>query len=79
MRSKEDALDYRYFPEPDLPPLEITNERYKRLDEQKIVIPHEIIKKFKEDYGFNKEYINALISDKEILNYFFSILRHCEE
>ncbi|HMS91706.1 MAG TPA: Asp-tRNA(Asn)/Glu-tRNA(Gln) amidotransferase subunit GatB [Candidatus Absconditabacterales bacterium] len=79
MRSKEDALDYRYFPEPDLPPLEITNERYKRLDEQTIVIPHEIIKKFKEEYGFNKEYINALISDKEVLDYFLTIVSHCKE
>ena len=79
MRSKEDALDYRYFPEPDLPPLEITDERYKRLDEQAIIIPHEIIKKLKEEYNFNKEYINALISDKDILNYFLSILSHCEE
>lgn len=70
MRSKEDALDYRYFPEPDLPPVEITDERYKRLEQQVITIPHEIIKKFKEVYGFNKEYINALISDKDTLDYF---------
>lgn len=79
MRSKEDALDYRYFPEPDLPPLEIADERYQRLDEQTIVIPHEIIKKLKEEYGFNKEYINALISDKEVLDYFLTIVGQCKE
>lgn len=73
MRSKEDALDYRYFPEPDLPPLQINEETFKRLDEQTIVIPHEIIKKMKEEYGFNKEYINALISDKETLDYFLTL------
>lgn len=73
MRSKEDALDYRYFPEPDLPPLKIQDETKKRLNEQAIVIPHEIIKQFN-NYGFNKEYINALISDKKILDYFISIL-----
>lgn len=70
MRSKEDALDYRYFPEPDLPSLHLSDETFKRLDEQTIVIPHEVIKQFSQDYGFNKEYINALISDKDILNYF---------
>ena len=72
MRSKEDALDYRYFPEPDLPQLHLTDETFKRLDEQTIIIPHEVIKQFSQDYGFNKEYINALISDKDILNYFVS-------
>lgn len=70
MRSKEDALDYRYFPEPDLPPLHVSDEKMKRLNEQTIVIPHEIIKKLSQDYGFNKEYINALINDYEILKYF---------
>jgi len=76
MRSKEDALDYRYFPEPDLPELRLNDETLKRLNEKKIVIPHEIIKQFKQDYGFNKEYINAIISDKEVLNYFFEIYNH---
>jgi aspartyl-tRNA(Asn)/glutamyl-tRNA(Gln) amidotransferase subunit B len=78
MRSKEEALDYRYFPEPDLPPLKIEDETMKRLDQQSITIPHNIIKQFRE-YGFNKEYINALISDKEVLDYFFTILNHCEK
>jgi aspartyl-tRNA(Asn)/glutamyl-tRNA(Gln) amidotransferase subunit B len=73
MRSKEDALDYRYFPEPDLPPLKLSNQTIEQLNNSTIIIPHNIIKQFKE-YGFNKEYINALISDKEILDYFTTIL-----
>ncbi|MFA6256255.1 MAG: Asp-tRNA(Asn)/Glu-tRNA(Gln) amidotransferase subunit GatB [Candidatus Absconditabacterales bacterium] len=79
MRSKEDALDYRYFPEPDLPPLKIDKKRMERLNGKEITIPHHIIKKLKEEYGFNKEYINALIGDKEVLDYFFTILSHCEK
>lgn len=75
MRSKEDALDYRYFPEPDLPPLVIDDAKMKRLDEQTLEIPHDIIKKMKEDYGFNKEYINALIGDKEMLDYFLACVK----
>jgi len=43
--------------------------------EKEIVIPYDIIKTMKEDYGFNKEYINALISDKEVLDYFLAITR----
>lgn len=73
MRSKEDALDYRYFPEPDLPPLVLNNETLKQLDNETLEIPYQIIKKFKE-FWFHKEYINAIISDKETLDYFLSIL-----
>jgi aspartyl-tRNA(Asn)/glutamyl-tRNA(Gln) amidotransferase subunit B len=61
MRSKEDALDYRYFPEPDLPELHLSKEIIERLDKQEIINPNDIIKTMKEKYGFNKEYINALI------------------
>ena len=46
MRSKEEALDYRYFPEPDLPPLKIDKRTMEQLNNQKIVIPHNIIKQF---------------------------------
>lgn len=74
MRSKEDALDYRFFPEPDLPQLHIDEEIMKRLSEQKVEIPYTIIKTFKEDYGFNKEYINALIGDKDVLHYFNAMI-----
>ena len=73
MRSKEDTLDYRYFPEPDLPPLKINNETLEQLNTSTILIPHDIIKKFTQEYGFNKEYINALISDKETLDYFLEV------
>ena len=75
MRYKEDALDYRYFPEPDMPELILTDEQLNRLNEQKLIIPYEIIKKFKQEYWFNKEYINWLINDQEVLNYFLDIVK----
>lgn len=79
MRSKEDALDYRYFPEPDLPPLLLDNETLQQLNNETLEIPYQIIKKFKTQFWFHKEYINAIISDKETLDYFFDILSHCEK
>jgi len=74
MRSKEDALDYRFFPEPDLPPLVLEDDIMKWLDSQELEIPHDIIKQMKEEYGFNKEYINALIGDKLVLDYFLALI-----
>ncbi len=69
MRSKENALDYRYFPEPDLPILDLKNIEYTTQDTE-IVIPFMIVKQLKEEYGFHKEYINTLINDKVVLDYF---------
>ncbi len=74
MRSKEDALDYRYFPEPDMPTLQLDDKMIKWLNDKSLIIPHDIIKKFKQEYGFHKEYINALIWDQNTLNYFVDSL-----
>lgn len=74
MRSKEDALDYRYFPEPDLPPLTITREIMDEIDESPLLLPSVFITRCREEFGFHKEYINALINDKETLDYFLACL-----
>jgi aspartyl-tRNA(Asn)/glutamyl-tRNA(Gln) amidotransferase subunit B len=54
MRSKEEALDYRYFPEPDMPTLDLETLENKKLVETventKLEIPYLLIKKFKEEY-----------------------------
>ncbi len=77
MRSKEEALDYRYFPEPDLPSLNLKKiedseweKILEKIEKSDLSIPYILIKKFKQEFWFNKEYINALISDKEVLDYF---------
>ncbi len=75
MRSKEDALDYRYFPEPDLPPLELTDEF---IEEQKVGLVKSAFtraKQYKEEYWFSKEYITPLISDLEISDYFEKLVQ----
>ncbi len=74
MRSKENAIDYRYFPEPDLWTLYLNDEILSKINNEKLIIPHRIIKNFR-DIWFNKEYTNAIISDKKILDYFYSSLR----
>lgn len=74
MRSKEDALDYRYFPEPDLPPLHLTREILDTLDETELLLPSVFIERCRQEFEFNKEYINVLINDKETLEYFLACL-----
>lgn len=70
MRSKEDALDYRYFPEPDLPDLVLDQELLNQAEQAQLLIPSEKIRKMKSEYWFHKEFINALIGDLKVLNFF---------
>ncbi len=74
MRSKEDALDYRYFPEPDLPPLKLEKQFIEKIKEKLVESPFSKIKRYKEQYWFNKEYINALINNVDINNFFEKLI-----
>ena len=69
-RSKEDAEDYRYFPEPDMPTLELSEADLKEFNEVQIDRPFDYVSKCKE-FWFNKEYINALLLDKSLFDFFF--------
>ena len=67
-RVKETAADYRYFPEPDIPPIKIKNLKFKikNLPE----LPDEKIKRFIEKYGLSKYQIEILIATREKADYF---------
>jgi aspartyl-tRNA(Asn)/glutamyl-tRNA(Gln) amidotransferase subunit B len=75
MRSKEDALDYRYFPEPDLPPLKLTDEFIENQRKTLVESAFSRAKRYKEEYNFHKEFITPLISDLEISNYFEKLVK----
>ncbi len=70
MRTKEDAHDYRYFPEPDLPPM-ILEEKY--IDDIKETIPElpmEKMERFIKDYGLSKKDAEVIIDDKSTADFF---------
>ena len=69
-RSKEDAEDYRYFPEPDMPVLELSEDDLKEFDEIQIDRPFDYVSKCK-GFWFNKEYINSLLLDKSLFDFCF--------
>ncbi len=75
MRSKENAMDYRYMPEPDLPPLHLALHEIDLCKTPAIIIPSERIAHYKDNYQFNKEYINGLMSDPSVDWYFQQTLQ----
>lgn len=70
MRSKEEAMDYRYFPDPDLLPLEVTDEQITKIKESLPELPIEKMARFQKDYSL-PEYDSAVLTvDKSLANFF---------
>ncbi len=76
MRSKEGAADYRYFPEPDLPPLHITAPFVNGVRDQMPELPKALYEKFTQSFGLNEYDAQILTENKDIAAYFEDILKH---
>jgi aspartyl-tRNA(Asn)/glutamyl-tRNA(Gln) amidotransferase subunit B len=76
MRTKEGASDYRYFPEPDLPPLHITQQFIDGVKAQMPALPKELYEKFTKTYGLNEYDASVLTDNKETAEYFEGVLKH---
>jgi aspartyl-tRNA(Asn)/glutamyl-tRNA(Gln) amidotransferase subunit B len=70
MRSKEEAHDYRYFPEPDLPPLIVSEEFVQTLRESMPELPEARRKRFAEQYGLSFSDASQLVSDRSLADYY---------
>ena len=68
-RSKETMNDYRYFPEPDLTPLKISEEWLSRIKAEMPSLPHELYARFTQEYGLPEYDANVLTDTKEIAEY----------
>tara|TARA_B100001989_G_C24524811_1_gene458022 strand:+ start:253 stop:1692 length:1440 start_codon:yes stop_codon:yes gene_type:complete len=75
MRSKEEANDYRYFPDPDLLPIEITEELLDKIKIKMPELPNERKNRFKEAYNLNDYDINILVDDKFLSDFYESVLK----
>jgi aspartyl-tRNA(Asn)/glutamyl-tRNA(Gln) amidotransferase subunit B len=70
MRTKEDAADYRYFPDPDLPPLVVAPEWVERVRSEMAELPRVMAARFVASYSLSEYDANALTQSKEIAGYF---------
>jgi len=76
MRSKEEAHDYRYFPEPDLVPLKIDKELIEKIKSQIGELPEEKLNRFKNQYNLSHYDASVLTLKKEIADYFETCLSY---
>lgn len=69
-RKKESAHDYRYFPEPDIPPFSFTEEHIEGLRRTLPELPQAKAKRFQEEYGLSQADVEGLVAEKEFAGYF---------
>jgi len=75
MRSKEEAHDYRYFPEPDLPPFSFAEKEIEEIRANLPEMPKARLKRFMDTFGFLEKEASVLISDKELADFFEECLK----
>ena len=75
MRSKEEAHDYRYFPEPDLPPLVVGAERLQAIHATLPELPEARMARFQSEYGIPAYDANLLTQTRGLADYFEAVAR----
>jgi len=73
MRSKEDAQDYRYFPDPDLLPLEISGSWIEEVKKELPELPQQMQSRFEHDYGLSMYDALALTADRDNSEYYEAV------
>ncbi|MEO1956327.1 MAG: Asp-tRNA(Asn)/Glu-tRNA(Gln) amidotransferase subunit GatB [Methylophilaceae bacterium] len=74
MRSKEEANDYRYFPDPDLLPLEVTEADKARVKAGMPELPLAMKARFRSEYALSSYDASSLTSSREVADYFESVI-----
>lgn len=75
MRSKEEAKDYRYFPEPDLPPIILTTDYIEKIRKDLPELPHERYERYTEKLKLSEYNASILVNDKSLSDYFEQALK----
>lgn len=78
MRSKEEANDYRYFPDPDLLPLIVTEEMIEQARQNMPELPYQKRERFMTQYGLSAYDANILISNRDLASYFETVVKETE-
>ena len=73
-REKEKAYDYRYFPEPDLPPLHITSELINEIRSEIPELPQQKRERFKKEYELGEKSIEVFVQNKDFGEYFEKVV-----
>lgn len=68
-RTKEEAADYRYFPEPDIPPMRFAPSEIKSITDAMPELPDQIRARWNKDYQLKEQYYNVLLANRQLAEY----------
>jgi aspartyl-tRNA(Asn)/glutamyl-tRNA(Gln) amidotransferase subunit B len=74
MRVKETSSDYRYFPEPDLPPFRPSDEFLRGVEAAQVELPRDRVARFGEEYGLSQAQAEFLCDERETADYFETVV-----
>jgi aspartyl-tRNA(Asn)/glutamyl-tRNA(Gln) amidotransferase subunit B len=73
LRDKEDAHDYRYFPEPDLPPISLDESYVSKIREHLPALPWELYERLQQEYGLSDYDANLITTERASAEYFLQL------
>lgn len=74
LRTKENSEDYRYFPDPDLLAVNISDDEIKKIKETMPMLPDDMKKKYLEEYGLNEYDTDVILAEKEVSDLYSACL-----
>lgn len=78
MRTKEELNDYRYFPDPDLSPLLVSEEWLEEIKKSMPALPEELMQRLTNEFGLPEYDARILTETRELANYFMQVCNHCK-
>ncbi len=78
MRTKEEAHDYRYFPEPDIPPVVVTDSMLEEIKEELPELPDVRLQRFIDDFGMSEDDARILTENRYLADYYEEVLEYVD-
>lgn len=78
-RTKEEAADYRYFPEPDIPPFKFSREYLQKITKSLPELPWEARERFTKEFGVSAQQAELLIANKDLAHFFEDVCSEITE
>lgn len=75
LRSKEEAHDYRYFPEPDIPPVWLSDEEIAEIKASMPQMPQTRFERYTKEYGLSEDDANLIIADKNFSDFYDAAIK----
>ncbi len=79
MRSKEDSMDYRYFPDPDLLPVIIEKSWIERVRSEMPELPGQLRERLQKEYGLSEYDASILTGSRDVADYYLELIKHVKD